>query len=54
MSAGGNAESVTMTMVLAISAWLSATLCGWAQRNRHLLPIQRCLYTARSNRLSTR
>ena len=38
MSAGGNAEFVATIMFLAISAWLSATLCGWAQEKLTLAP----------------
>ena len=38
MRAGGNAESVTMIMVLAISAWLSVTMCGQAQEQLVLAP----------------
>ena len=38
MSVGENAESVTTIMVLAISAWLSATLYGQAQEKRTPAP----------------
>jgi hypothetical protein len=38
MSAGGNAESVTIIIILAISAWLSVTVCGWAQEKPPLAP----------------
>jgi C-terminal peptidase prc len=36
MSDGGNAES--MVMILAISAWLLASVCGWAQEKPTLAP----------------